>query len=823
MSAIDDEELARYSALLDALLPLAPAGREAWLSEQALDAATRDRLAGMLAAAERTGALDDARDQVAPPARIGDFRLVELLGTGGMGSVYRAERERAGATQRVALKLMRLGVYERDQQAAFLREQRILARLEHPKIARLIDAGFTTAGVPWFAMELVDGVALDRYARERAPPLASALRLVVEICGAVAYAHRNLVVHRDLKPSNILVNEAGEIRLLDFGIAKLLDEPGEATRTEQRMLTPAYAAPEQIAGGVITTAVDVHALGVILHELVTRQRPKHLADGTLVLPSELASARALRGDIDSILARALQPDPARRYANAQELCDDLERHLEGRPVTARPETWAYRTSRLFRRHRVVVGATATILVALSAATVFSLEQARLAREQSRQANRAKNFMVELINDLGPQSPKGGAQLTAVDLLDSAVSKADTELRDVPVARAELIATTALTLSDYGQAERGRTIVDAALASLDGAAPPLARAYLLSAQANFAETAGDLDSAERASREAIRLFEAAGDTNTSTVLSAIYPRSVLASIVQRRGDTKGAFELRRKNVEEAKARGLDAVSVAYSLRTLALSYSNLGSDAEAERTILEAIATAKTRLAPDHHVVRELRANLARVWRRQGRYVEAERELRDWADYLAANPHEPKLVGASERALGEVYLKLGRPDDADRAFDAAQAAFGDASPDLRYLLELGRAHAALLRDDLSGTRGHFERARDYALAAFGGDHPNLAVAEAGMGYAQARSGDTAGDALLADAIARIAAHLTTGLDKQNLAEALAWQSELRTRDGHRPEALDLAKRSQALLAEALGAEHPEVKAAAARVAAATAGH
>ncbi|HET7780125.1 MAG TPA: serine/threonine-protein kinase, partial [Rudaea sp.] len=391
--------------LLDALLLLDSEARLQWLDVHCGDAGMRAAALEILAAAEKPGLVDRVRARLAADDGevadrcIGDYRLLRKLGAGGMATVYLAERDLGDATQCVALKLMRNGLYDSTQQALFRREQKILASLEHPGIARLIDAGLTEADVPYLVMEFVDGVAFDRYCEQRALALDARLKLFLRVCDAVAYAHRNLIVHRDLKPSNILVTSEGVLKLLDFGIAKFLDESADATRTELRRMTPGYAAPEQSGDGPITTATDVYALGVILHELLTGSRPARRSDGTLMRPSNALEPsrgrerRLLRGDLDSIALRALHVDPDKRYANARELAADIERHLDGRPVQARPDRWSYRSMRVLQRNRIAASAAAAIALVLVAATVVSLRQAQLARMEAERALRSKEFLV----------------------------------------------------------------------------------------------------------------------------------------------------------------------------------------------------------------------------------------------------------------------------------------------------------------------------------------------------------------------------------------------------------------------------------------------
>ena len=393
------EAFRRVDAVFDAALDLPTGERAAFLDRTcAGDAALRDAVERLLAAHDRSDGFlaAPAAGFVAPlldtpdalegmPERVGPYRVVRELGSGGMGTVYLAVRDDdQHFHQRVALKLVPGAIGADWKLKRFLAERRILASLEHPHIARLYDGGTTPDGAPWFAMEYVEGEPLDRYCDAHALTLEQRLRLFRDVCAAVRYAHAQGVVHRDLKPSNIFVTADGEAKLLDFGIAKLLDPgaDGDAPRTGtgMQLMTPEYAAPEQVRGREATPAADVYSLGLLLYALIVGQRPYRTAGLT---PAEIervvcdsdpprpsAAARRARrrwrvdADLDTIVCHAMQKDPARRYPSAAELLEDLSRHAEGRPVLARPDTFAYRARKLIVRHRRPVATVVLLLVAV---------------------------------------------------------------------------------------------------------------------------------------------------------------------------------------------------------------------------------------------------------------------------------------------------------------------------------------------------------------------------------------------------------------------------------------------------------------------------
>lgn len=407
--------------------------------------------------------------------RLGAFRLVQQIGSGGMGAVWLAERADGEYEQIVAIKLIRSGWDEAEIYSRFRAERQILAGLEHPHIAHLIDGGVTPDGKPWLALEHVDGIDIRRYSDSHRLNTKQRIELFLDVCNAVSYAHGRLVVHRDLKPSNILVRGDGTVKLLDFGIAKLLDtESGQATVL--RTFTPEYAAPEQIRGDAVTTAVDIYALGVLLYELLTGHHPYRLdtptpaayeravLEQTPTRPSQRvaltddagASAasrhlsperlrRELRGDLDAIVLKALRKEPAQRYASVQHFAADLVAWSQHRPVMARSGGWRYATNRFLRRHALGVASTATAFCALGIGLGIALWQAQearaqrdVARSEKLKSDQALQFLTGLF-DLADPHRNLGEDVTARELLTRGARQIERELADAPDARATLLA------------------------------------------------------------------------------------------------------------------------------------------------------------------------------------------------------------------------------------------------------------------------------------------------------------------------------------------------------------------------------------------------
>ena len=413
------ERFHRCEELFHGALPLSGEERETFLRQGCgADAALRADVDRLLAAHEHAGdfisspAVVAAGQWSAPDENlfgrlVGPYRIVREIGRGGMGAVYLAERADGQFEHRVALKVIKRGMDTDQVLARFRAERQILASLDHPNIARLLDGGSTDEGVPYFAMEYIEGEPIDAWTERRALSVEARLQLFLQVCGAVSYAHQHLVVHRDIKPLNILVTADGVPKLLDFGIAKVLHEGADdatSTVTGMRLLTPEYASPEQVEGRHATTVSDVYALGVVLYELLTGRSPYRARSRTPLdvveavrttdpeRPSVVGGTeklrRRLKGDLDTIVLTALRKEPARRYQSVEQLGGDIRRHLDGLPVRARPDTFGYRAGKFVRRNRVPVAAGVLLglaLIAGTAATAYQAQQARLAQARAERS------------------------------------------------------------------------------------------------------------------------------------------------------------------------------------------------------------------------------------------------------------------------------------------------------------------------------------------------------------------------------------------------------------------------------------------------------
>ncbi|HEX7077059.1 MAG TPA: serine/threonine-protein kinase [Candidatus Eisenbacteria bacterium] len=487
LHSLDSDTWRRISDALDELIDLPPEkSAEALDRLHGIDPALREQIAAILAAdrevegylssTARQGMMEEAAEGLdfgLPPLSgrmLGPWRLVNQIGRGGMGSVYVGERADGAFEQRVAIKFLGRGVASPELVARFRQERQILARLEHPNIARLVDGGVTEDGLWWFAMEYVEGQPITAWCEGHRLSSRAALELFQQVCRAVQYAHRNLVIHRDLKPGNILVSAAGEVKLLDFGIAKIL-EPEGGGATESRdgtspgvvtavAMTPNYASPEQIRGEAPTTTTDVYALGVVLYEILTGTRPYRLKTGALdeirraVLDEEpeAPSARLKRApegnpavrapragagrDLGNIVLTALQKEPERRYPSVEAMSDDVQRHLEGRAVRASGRTFGYLASKFVRRNRVPVAAVVLVLLALSLGLYTTARERDRAKYEASKATELKEFALNLFRVSAPEVGRG-ANVTARELLDRGAQRVERELKGNPAIQAEM--------------------------------------------------------------------------------------------------------------------------------------------------------------------------------------------------------------------------------------------------------------------------------------------------------------------------------------------------------------------------------------------------
>ncbi len=602
-----------------------------------------------------------------PGQRIGPYRIENVIGAGGMGSVALAIREDDFA-KKVALKVVHARL-SHELIRRFHDERQIVAQLEHPNIARLLDGGTAEDGRPYFVMELVDGEPIDVYCDRMGLGVRERLELVLPVCGALALAHRNLVVHRDIKPSNILVTDDGVPKLLDFGIAKRLDlEATELTRVHDRPMTLRYASPEQIDGRAISTATDVYGLGLLLYQLLAGERPFATEESSQARlleairermprrPSSITQdprrKRELEGDLDAIVGKALRKEPEERYGSIEQLADDVRRYLEGQPVLARQGTWLYVADRFVRRHRWALGAAVFVLVLSLAfgitATLLrqraetARREAEIAREQALegelQKKKALEFLKEVFRGAGPNRTRGQRDRTAFELLEEAEARLPDEDETV---QAELLATLGQIYTDWGQSE-------------------------------------DAGRVWKRAEELMRRRYPRGHPELAKAINNV------ASWHLRREEYAEAASLYRESLAMKQRFPSSAdVDVAKSMSNLATALMELGDDHDVERLYRSALAIRRSQAQPNWDDVAQSLRNLGVFYHERGDLTQAEALMREaLAACRRAHPTEENTRYATIlNGLARVLHDQKRPETAlplyERALEIRRALLGDS--------------------------------------------------------------------------------------------------------------------------------------------------
>ncbi|HEX5051722.1 MAG TPA: serine/threonine-protein kinase [Planctomycetota bacterium] len=659
-------------------------------------------------------------------AQFGPFRLVERIADGGMGTVYRAHRVHGDFEQEAAVKVLRLGLLTDSMRDRFARERQTLARLVHPNVARLLDGGTTDQGVPFFAMEFIDGVPVDRFCDEQKATVRQRLSLFTTICRAVHFAHQNLIVHLDLKPSNILVDEHGVPKLLDFGVAGLLEGVAQstaaATATRSRPLTPEYASPELLRGEPVSTAADVYSLGIVLYELLAGTRPfrptrsdlkllRAVCETDALRPSttfaeageqDVAASRharaerrsstagemvrSLRGDLDRIVAKAMRKEPDRRYASCQEFAEDVERHLRGFPVAAREASVGYRASKFVRRNLVLVLAAAAVLLALLGGIAATLHMASVAEAERDVATAARRQVEHEVEHARIEATS--SSLTASFLSDTILSS--TFLTDSQ-QRANVLETierkAAQVRAEYaGREHLCANLLDAlgrACASFDAFEPAealireaaairlaqfgkdsLEQALSLGSLGRLFYTQGRLAEALDALRERYRLHKQCPiDVHTDVALAA----NDLAAAERAAGNRERARELHLEALALRRAGG-DPVLVAESLNNLANSEPDLK---VARAHLEEALRLRREVLGPDDALTIQTSTNLGSLAITEGDFAAAQRLLRDAvAQHRRLGGLGVDGLAVALRSLAYAELRQGESGPARAAIDEA---------------------------------------------------------------------------------------------------------------------------------------------------------
>ncbi|HPW33875.1 MAG TPA: serine/threonine-protein kinase [Arenimonas sp.] len=661
---------------------------------------------------------------------IGPYRLVSLLGEGGMGQVWLAVRSDGLYERRVALKLLRPGLGDAGLRQRFTRERQILARLAHANIARLLDAGIMADGQPYLALDYVNGEPITDYVKRLNLDLRSRLLLFRQVCDAVSHAHANLVVHRDLKPSNIMVTPNGEVMLLDFGIAKLLDhktgEHTEITQTGHRTFTLHYAAPEQLRGEIISTLTDVYALGVVLYEILSGCKPytperktdaaweeailkdEPIKPSQALLKNTVAIAQAhnkrvakqLANDLDNVVLKALAKNPEARYASVESFKQDLLRYLDGQPVHARPDSLGYRTQKYIQRHAFAVVAGVGVSTVLAIALAITTWQANQAFREASRAEAMQGFVVALFENTGDKT--NPEDVNVRELLDAGVRRADTELSNQPQARAELLGLIARLRSGLGDDREALRLLDKqsmAFMQLDINTPPELRLESLAVRGHSLRQLGQYNACIRDLAPYLQVAEDISD-KAPKVSSAYF--SELGRCHEDQGSLSVARDLFGKALQLRKDIVGDKALQAESLADLAKLLGD-------ENKYSQAITQAREALSMLRQASGERNALGVGIWYDLGRFYrgaenlrEAEAAFRQALD-ISQNRFgvNHPLNGPSQQALAEILIIKNEFDEASRLLSASkehyQRQWGDENPRLADIA-MQQAEVALQRDN-----------------------------------------------------------------------------------------------------------------------------
>ena len=765
---------------------------------------------------EREASFSSAQASVEWPIRVGVYEIVRLLGQGGMGRVFLARRADDAFHKEVAVKLLPPAA-SHDLRVRFRTERQVLANLEHPNIARLIDGGTTKEGLPYLVMEYVEGEPLDHYCRSHDLSLEERVSLIIEVADAVAAAHRQLVVHRDLKPSNVLVGTDGRPRLLDFGIAKLLpgalsEETALLTRRGVGAMTLSWASPEQVTGAPITTATDVYGLGLLLYLLTTGEvayrvpaEPLSAAVDAVThsqpLRPSLAAAEAsperrwrrrLSGDLDHIILTALRKEPERRYATVGAFADDLRRFLSGRPVRAHGDSLSYRAAKFVRRHAVGVATATTLLLALIAGLTVTLWQARLvARERDRAkteaatAQRMNQFLTTMLTAPDPSRGKG-RRITVAQVLDQAATHLDRDLASEPRVAGPLHDTLGLTYQNLGLVDQAQRQLDVAVRDLDRVGgDPIALADALRDRGLVLGYAGKFNPAESDLKRALGLYP---DPSSSDVANAL---AILANVYRRAGRDQEAEAMFKTAVARFEALGAGHErAFADLLNNFALLYGNRTDFADAERLQRRALPLAERAFGRESPEYATLQANLAAVLDMQGKYEQAEPLYKKSIalEEKVLGPDHPNTIQTMTTYANMLWLDH-RPKEAEpwvrKAYEHAKKALPPGHPMISYsesilgsvLIDLGRAGEAVpyLRTSLE--------AREKQLPK---GHWLIASARANLGHALLEEGH------FKDAEKELIESYKTLLAKrgprhERTRAAARWLAELYKKEGKKAEA------------------------------------
>jgi len=813
LNVSDEIRVQLWSMLtFDDVVALTPVERQARVAALQLPDAANEKLQTMLDADRSVPAglrdIADAIDRICTDddeavgqslvgTHIGTFCLLELIGQGGSSAVFRARRQAGTGTQVVALKLLRTGLYSANEQRRFRREQAILAQLTHPNIAGLIEGGVSAAGIPYIAMELVEGMPITQAANTRGLSLEQRLVWFAKLCRTVEAAHAALIVHRDLKPSNLFVTANDELKVLDFGIAKLVDEDLQLTRTQSVAFTPGYAPPEQFRpGGPLTTAVDVYALGVVLGELLTGQLlriSKRASDAVADdgeplpngLPARSALVRRLRGDLDAILASALAEEPALRFRSAGALADDVERYLAAKPVRAHPPSRWYQARKFMRRHQRSLSVSALLMLGLLTSTGIVAWQSHSIAREAQRARSTLDFLLHVFSAAEPAGPRLNPP-TVADVVRASIGEVQHSTTLQPAVRIELINALGEVLRKQGDLSGSLRLLEEnyrAAATALGAADPTT----LQAGLGLAQALGEAKLNASARGLLNTLLQQSSDSSGRELRARLF--SVSAEI--------GVDRFERERALDESARAVALCTPQCDERTRVLTLTTRGNvlasfqDEPAAIPVLEQAVAMQRRMFGGPHVeIADTLEALSRAYRRSGKVEHAEALARESLAIVESSLPDPHQRRASALdSLRQVLMDSGKFDEAIalglRILAMDEAIFGPRHTSLATD-ENTLGYTYSMREDFAPAAQHFRAA--LAIAEQIPDNERRsALYQANLGQAVGRGGDVAeGQRLIRLGLGRLRAQAE--VDYSEVASALEKLGELQRIAGEQTAAL-----------------------------------
>ncbi len=864
---MNSERWNKIQSLFEKALDLNPSERENFLKSKCSDDKELfDEVASLLLADEKqhsifSGSAADyltVGDSSLDGKTFGNYRAIKQIGSGGMGSVYLAERADGHFEQKVALKVVKPGMNTQEIITRFEEERQILARLQHPHIARLLDGGISELGLPYFTMEYVKGKPITEYCDENNLTIEQRLELFKKVCEAVLYAHQNLVIHRDIKPSNILVQEDGTVKLLDFGIAKVFEEDDDKkflTRTGMRVMTPEYASPEQVKGDPVSTATDIYSLGLILYQLLTgcppyevtstsaleieriicltepqkpstmitkislsgkesskKTNPKYILEKRRTTVSKLK--KRIAGDLDNICLMAIRKEPDRRYSSIAQLITDIDNHLNELPVIARKSTAGYRTKKFIQRHKVgvIVASIAVTLIALVTAfyTIQLAEERDRAKLEAEKSRKVSEFLAGIFQVADPEESKGET-ITARELLDNGVKRIESELSDQPEVLANMLGVTGNVYKSLGLYENALVLLQKAYSINDSllgnSSPEAAKSLNDLANLNFAM--GDYESAIKKLNEAIdKRKNIFGEESLETAESM----NDLAMVLREEGNYDQSRKLLITSLSiRKKFLSPESPEIAQSINNFALLKEDMGEYGEAKKLFEEALQIKEKLYGKIHPSVTETIGNLAFLLQQMGEFEEASKLFNETLEI------DKKLFGEIHPSISTDLYNIASNTALIGNLNSAEKLYSEVLELDKKLLGEDHPYIALDLNNLAGIysdKGDYVKAEEMYKKSFnlnkkiyGNEHPEVATSLSNLGvmYNRWKKYDLAEPFLKSALDMRIK---LLGENHPNVVTSMNIYASLLTSKKKYDEAVKQYRKSLSLRIEMLGEDHPQ---------------